>query len=1053
MNTKVLGAALVAVFMLFSIDAFSQCATPNLALTATANHSGGGSGTYGPSAYNDQYIGPCNPVPSRYGWVSSNNNSGLSAWISFDWGNTTVTFTEIMLYYGNNNARYVDQFTLQYWNGSAWVTSQNFNFTSPYTCERVVPCNSVTTTRMRMTNFHFAVLGQQSNANFREIEIRNCVTAPNDAGISSIDSPLNFCPGMYPVIATLQNFGTNQITSVTINWELNGVPQLPAISWTGMLDTLNATTRRTQVTLHPGMNFAANTPYHFRAWTTMPNGQPDTVNANDETDVTRKASLAGTFTIGGASPDYANFTDAVDDINTNGLCGPVVFNVRSGTYTEQVEIEDIAGSSPVNTVTFQSETGVNTDVTLRYSGTSSTNYHTLWYNGCEYVTFQNMTIRGTGASYARVVRVSGGASYNKVLNNRIYSSGNGSSSYRACIWDETGNDDYNEFSYNIMQNAFYGFYIYGGGTNSPQKGTKIIGNDISNIYYANFFYYQGAFEIRDNKISITSTYTHYGLYVYYPQEGGMIEGNQLYLSSPSTNTQYGMYIYRWNYYSGSSNRGLVANNFVTIRGNGASTPAFRIYYCDYTDVYHNTAYKTSTYNNVNNACLYLYQGIDLNVMDNIFHHAGAGYAAYYYPGANINNCDYNVYYTAGNNFVYWSGNRANLQTLQAASGKDANSIEKPVNFADPGTGDLHLVGTSQNDIALTGQLLSLVPKDIDDDPRVVPYRGADEACYILPGTVTGEIVDATGNPLPYAEIPGTIYVKYGISFPDFAANITITVNFWSITTSQLEYSTSFTVAKQYMQPATGIQAVSVPPTVPVGYYRVELIYNTPNSCEDYINYKPGDGALLLVPQGQQPCVVWPGDVNNDGIVNYGDRKSLNKYMQDANMQMDWLFGPARYRPDFATNPMTYYTWVGQAAAPWKTADGCYMDADGNGNVNTYDYLPIKINFMNKHGATPKSGDRFAPETFDMSRNYPNPFTSMTTLRYSVSERSRVDLVVTDVSGREVAVLVNGEVTRGVRTVQFDASNLESGTYFARVRMTGLESGLEYSRMVKMTLSK
>ena len=68
-------------------------------------------------------------------------------------------------------------------------------------------------------------------------------TAPNDAGISSIDSPKDFCAGTHDVKVTMQNFGINQITSATINWKLNGVPQTP-YSWTGLLDTLNAPSRK-----------------------------------------------------------------------------------------------------------------------------------------------------------------------------------------------------------------------------------------------------------------------------------------------------------------------------------------------------------------------------------------------------------------------------------------------------------------------------------------------------------------------------------------------------------------------------------------------------------------------------------------------------------------------------------------------------------------------------------------------------------------------------------------------------------------------------------------
>ena len=75
----------------------------------------------------------------------------------------------------------------------------------------------------------------------------------------------------------------------------------------------------------------------------------------------------GTYTIGGASPSYATFTAAVADLNTNGLAGdgPVVFDVRDGTYDEQLVINQITGASAINTITFQSESANNTLVTLK----------------------------------------------------------------------------------------------------------------------------------------------------------------------------------------------------------------------------------------------------------------------------------------------------------------------------------------------------------------------------------------------------------------------------------------------------------------------------------------------------------------------------------------------------------------------------------------------------------------------------------------------------------------------------------------------------------------
>lgn len=66
---------------------------------------------------------------------------------------------------------------------------------------------------------------------------------------------------------------------------------------------------------------------------------------------------SSTYTIGGASPTYATFAATVTDLNTNGLVGngPVTFNVRNGTYKEQISINAITNVSFNDSIIFKSE--------------------------------------------------------------------------------------------------------------------------------------------------------------------------------------------------------------------------------------------------------------------------------------------------------------------------------------------------------------------------------------------------------------------------------------------------------------------------------------------------------------------------------------------------------------------------------------------------------------------------------------------------------------------------------------------------------------------------
>jgi serine protease AprX len=74
----------------------------------------------------------------------------------------------------------------------------------------------------------------------------------------------------------------------------------------------------------------------------------------------------------------------------------------------------------------------------------------------------------------------------------------------------------------------------------------------------------------------------------------------------------------------------------------------------------------------------------------------------------------------------------------------------------------------------------------------------------------------------------------------------------------------------------------------------------------------------------------------------------------------------------------------------------------------------------------------APLAFELKQNYPNPFQTGTTIAFTLPEASPVRLVVYDVTGREVARLVDGTMDAGEHRVEWDASDLASGVYLYRI---------------------
>jgi hypothetical protein len=87
------------------------------------------------------------------------------------------------------------------------------------------------------------------------------------------------------------------------------------------------------------------------------------------------------------------------------------------------------------------------------------------------------------------------------------------------------------------------------------------------------------------------------------------------------------------------------------------------------------------------------------------------------------------------------------------------------------------------------------------------------------------------------------------------------------------------------------------------------------------------------------------------------------------------------------------------------------------------------------------------QKFELGQNYPNPFNPSTVISYTVPSSQLVELKVYDITGREVAELVNAERAAGTYSVRFNAQNLASGVYIYTLR------GQNFSISKRMVLIK
>ncbi|MBX7045383.1 MAG: T9SS type A sorting domain-containing protein [Ignavibacteria bacterium] len=92
------------------------------------------------------------------------------------------------------------------------------------------------------------------------------------------------------------------------------------------------------------------------------------------------------------------------------------------------------------------------------------------------------------------------------------------------------------------------------------------------------------------------------------------------------------------------------------------------------------------------------------------------------------------------------------------------------------------------------------------------------------------------------------------------------------------------------------------------------------------------------------------------------------------------------------------------------------------------------------------------DNFSLSQNYPNPFNPSTTIKFSLPSSGMTSLKVYDAMGKEVSALVNGNLSAGQYTAQFNGASLASGMYFYKLEFTGID-GKTVSEQKKLMLVK
>jgi len=77
-------------------------------------------------------------------------------------------------------------------------------------------------------------------------------------------------------------------------------------------------------------------------------------------------------------------------------------------------------------------------------------------------------------------------------------------------------------------------------------------------------------------------------------------------------------------------------------------------------------------------------------------------------------------------------------------------------------------------------------------------------------------------------------------------------------------------------------------------------------------------------------------------------------------------------------------------------------------------------------------ESLSPETYSLSKAYPNPFNPSTTISFSVPSESFISVELYDITGRNIHTLASDNYQPGYYSVSWDASEYSSGVYFVKM---------------------
>ena len=545
------------------------------------------------------------------------------------------------------------------------------------------------------------------------------VPAKYDVQVYAVTHPVNGAVkgSKDSVLVTLRNMGAGSVSTITVQWMLNGVLQTP-FKWQAGGKALAYGDVVTDVRI--GGFTVPSGRYNIKAWTENPDGNSDADVTNDTayiSVISCDSALKGTYNVGGRGAHYADLNDAVNALYYCGVAGHVVFKVASGIYDAMEFSGSIPGAGANSTVTFVSAANDANTVVVGEDATVA-----LKLQSVSFVHFEKMTF-GTqrAASPENAVLFEGYIENVHFHHCNLYvSTTTSNSTYRVVNYNNSSNNvNYLKdvrFIGNRIIGGYYGFYFqYPAGSQSnclatAAKRSSLVmdSNVIADQYYYSIYCYYYAYIPSFSYNTLTNrdgVNTHYGAYFQQVILFDSIIGNRIRINANTTSRAFYMY----NTINNPANFGtgtmpaLFANNDVIVTGS--------------------TVYG-----------LYFGYNANVQIVNNSFYAKGNTNYALYNTGQTNANCSLyvknNVIKTENgstNNYMVYVGTAANVTTTSNPTFLDSN------NYYTTGTKNTNFYCSSAKTLAswqsshkqdLNSVTEALVFPNFPNDLSIAQYSGA-----------------------------------------------------------------------------------------------------------------------------------------------------------------------------------------------------------------------------------------------------------------------------------------------------------------------------------------